>query len=149
MIFAFATLVIFMSAGLAVEYSQSINIKTRVNNALDAATLATARAIQIGEITEEQGEAYLKDVFIANVGIEALEGSLYEIKNVVINPVTQEVSAQATYDQDLDFISIGATSGFDGTGQRLGRDLRCFRCRGRLRARHDGFHGRLQDRRAA
>ena len=107
MIFAFATMVIFMSAGLAVEYSQSINIKTRVNNALDAATLATARAIQIGEITEDEGEDYLRDVFMANVGIETLDGSLYTIKNVIINPVTQEVSAQATYDQDLDFISVG------------------------------------------
>ena len=107
MIFAFATAVIFLSAGLAVEYSQSINIKTRVNNALDAATLATARAISIGDITEADGEDYLKDVFMANIGIDALEGSRYEVKNVVINTVAQTVSAQATYDQDLDFISVG------------------------------------------
>ncbi len=107
MIFAFATAVIFLSAGLAVEYSQSINIKTRVNNALDAATLATARAISIGDITEAEGEDYLKDVFMANIGIDALDGSRYEVKNVVINTVAQTVSAQATYDQDLDFISVG------------------------------------------
>ena len=107
MIFAFATAVIFLSAGLAVEYSQAINIKTRVTNALDAATLATARAISIGDITEAEGEAYLKDVFMANIGIDALEGSRYTVKNIVINTVSQTVSAQATYDQDLDFISVG------------------------------------------
>ena len=107
MIFAFATAVIFLSVGLAVEYSQSINIKTRVTNALDAATLATARAISIGDITEEQGAAYLEDVFIANIGVDALEGSRYTISNVTINTTNQTVSAQASYDQDLDFISVG------------------------------------------
>jgi Flp pilus assembly protein TadG len=107
MIFAFATAVIFLSAGLAVEYSQAINIKTRVTNALDAATLATARAISIGDITEAEGEQYLKDVFMANIGIDALDGSRYTIQNIVINSVSQTVSAQATYNQDLDFISVG------------------------------------------
>ncbi|MEM6462211.1 MAG: TadE/TadG family type IV pilus assembly protein [Pseudomonadota bacterium] len=110
MIFAFATAVIFLSVGLAVEYSHSINIKTRVTNALDAATLATARAISVGDITEAQAPKYLEDVFIANIGETKLSGSPYTLKNIKIDTVAQTVSAQANYDQDLDFISVGTAA---------------------------------------
>ncbi|WP_136658033.1 pilus assembly protein [Nitratireductor sp. XY-223] len=108
MIFAFATAAIFLTVGLAVEFSHSINMKTRVTNSLDAATLATARALSIGEITEDQADDYLEAVFIANLGVDDLGSSDFAIENITINPVDKTVSARAVYDQDLKFISIGA-----------------------------------------
>ncbi|MEX3011842.1 pilus assembly protein TadG-related protein [Hoeflea sp. TYP-13] len=110
MIFAFATGVIFLTVGLAVEYSESINIKTRVTNALDAATLATARAISIGDITEAQGADYLESVFTANIGVDDLSKSKYSLESITINTVSQTVSATARYDQDLKFISVGTAA---------------------------------------
>ncbi|MCP5088723.1 MAG: hypothetical protein GY952_18180, partial [Rhodobacteraceae bacterium] len=49
--------VIFLAAGLAVDYSRSLGTKSRINNALDAATLATGRALSIGEISTTGTEA--------------------------------------------------------------------------------------------
>ncbi|WP_419907028.1 pilus assembly protein TadG-related protein [Hoeflea sp.] len=110
MIFAFATAAIFLTVGLAVEFSHSINMKTRVTNSLDAATLATARALSIGDITEAQAEDYLEAVFIANIGVDDLGSSNISIQDITVNPVDKTVSAKAVFDQDLKFISVGAAT---------------------------------------
>lgn len=105
--FAFAAVAIFLSVGLAVDFSRSIGTKTRINNALDSATLATARALSIGEITRPQADAYLSALFAANIGVENLAGSKYKIDNINIDPVKQTVTASASYDQKLVFMQVG------------------------------------------
>lgn len=116
MIFAFATAAIFLTVGMAVEFSHSINMKTRVTNSLDAATLATARALSIGEITEEQAKNYLEAVFIANIGVDSLNDSDFTIEDITVNSVNKTVSAKAVYDQDLRFISVGAAADKQAVG---------------------------------
>ena len=110
MMFGLATAAIFLTIGLSVEYAQSINMKTRVTNSLDAATLATARALSIGDITEAQAEAYLESVFIANIGVENLAGSQFQLDDVTVNPVANTVSAKASFNQDLRFLSVGTSN---------------------------------------
>lgn len=108
--FAFTSVAIFLSVGLAVDYSRSIGEKTRINNALDAASLATARALSIGEISQKgnAAENYFKAIFAANLGIEDLPKSDYAVKNFKINPTDQTVSATADYKQSLTFMRVGS-----------------------------------------
>ena len=107
--FGFCTVAIFLAIGLAVDFSRSMGEKTRINNALDAASLATARALSIGEVSEtgNAAENYFKAVFAANMGIDSLAGSDYTIKNFNIDPVDQSVTAVAEYDQELTFTRVG------------------------------------------
>ncbi|MEX3011841.1 pilus assembly protein TadG-related protein [Hoeflea sp. TYP-13] len=104
---AFATGVLFLTAGLAVEYTLALSQRTRITNALDAATLATARAISIGEVTQANAPDYLKQVFAANIGVDNLATSRYSLHNIVIDPANNAVSAKATYNQQLKFINVG------------------------------------------
>lgn len=107
--FAFAATLIFLAVGLAVDFSLSLGTKTRINNALDAAALATGRALSIGEISEtgSAAEDYFKAVFAANVGDDTYDASTYTLKNFTLDTATQTVSAQMSVDQSLTFLRIG------------------------------------------
>ncbi|MCR9139986.1 MAG: pilus assembly protein [Alphaproteobacteria bacterium] len=109
--FAFASVAIFLSVGLAVDFSRSMVEKTRINNALDAASLATARALSIGELPEtgDAAETYFKAIFAANLGIEDLNASDYSVTNFAIDPTDQTVSATADVDQSLTFMRVGSS----------------------------------------
>ncbi|MCP4314996.1 MAG: pilus assembly protein [Hyphomicrobiales bacterium] len=112
MMFGLGIAVIFMAAGLAFDYSISLTNKTRVNNALDAATLAAARGIAAGELSPDvdgQVETYLKAVFAANLGVDDLDASMFAIDSVTIDTDTQSVAATATIDQPLHFIKVATT----------------------------------------
>ncbi|WP_419907031.1 pilus assembly protein TadG-related protein [Hoeflea sp.] len=107
MMFGLGVAFIFLAAGIAVDYSISLSNKTRINNALDAATLATARAIASGDLdpsVDGAAESYVEAVFLANIGIDALAGSRYALNNVTYNPSNGSVSASASYNQGLQLI---------------------------------------------
>tara|TARA_R110000751_G_scaffold107645_8_gene203949 strand:- start:31551 stop:33047 length:1497 start_codon:yes stop_codon:yes gene_type:complete len=109
--FALSSVAIFLSVGLAVDYSQSIGNRTRVTNALDSATLATARALSIGDVRERDAEDYLKVIFASNLGIDSLEDlnkSKFRVENININKTNQTVTASASYDQQMMFMPIGS-----------------------------------------
>lgn len=109
--FAFVSVAIFLSVGLAVDFSRSMVEKTRINNALDAASLATARALSIGEVAEtgDAAETYFKAIFAANLGVDDLDASDYSVTNFAIDPTGQTVSATADYDQSLTFMRVGSS----------------------------------------
>ncbi len=106
--FGFCTIAIFLTIGLAVDFSRAMSAKTRVNNALDAASLATARALSIGEISEkgDAAETYFKAVFAANIGVDDLARSDYKVKNFKIDKASQTVTATAEIDQKLTFTRV-------------------------------------------
>ena len=118
MMFGLATAAIFLTIGLSVEYAQSINMKTRVTNSLDAATLATARALSIGDITQAQAAGYLQQVFIANIGVKNIAGSQFKLDDVTIDPVANTVTAKASFHQDLRFLSVGTANDKQIVGSR-------------------------------
>lgn len=107
--FALGMTVIFMAAGLAVDYSMSLGTKTRINNALDAATLATARALASGEFDTGGTHAldYFKAVFAANVGDDAFDSSTYTVEHFTIDAKAQTVSGEISTDQWLTLSQIG------------------------------------------
>lgn len=118
MMFGLATAAIFLTIGLSVEYAQSINMKTRVTNSLDAATLATARALSIGDITQAQAASYLEQVFTANIGVKNIAESRFKLDDVTIDPVANTVTAQASFHQDLRFLSVGTANDKQIVGSR-------------------------------
>ena len=109
--FGLAIFVIFLAGGLAFDYSVALKNKTRVNNALDAATLAAARGIAARELSadsENEVEDYLKAVFAANLRVDDLDSSPYSVDNIVIDTEAQSVSATASINQPLYFIKVGS-----------------------------------------
>lgn len=108
MMFGLGVGVIFLAAGIAVDYSMALAGKTRVNNALDAATLATARALSVGEINPDNAEDYLERIFAANIGtaVDDLEDSPYLLYDVIINEATGAVTASARYEHDLKLLQV-------------------------------------------
>ncbi|MCY6383225.1 VWA domain-containing protein [Hoeflea prorocentri] len=123
MLFALAIGVVFLATGLAVDYSMGLLNKTRVNNALDAATIATARAIAAGDVdpsVSNEAENYLKAVFAANLGVDDVDASKYDVSDIVVDTASQEVSAKASVNQGLyltqvkldeDAIKVASSSG--------------------------------------
>lgn len=107
--FAVASTLIFLAVGLAVDFSLSLGTKTRINNALDAASLATGRALSIGEISEtgSAAEDYFKAVFAANVGDDTFDATTYTLNNFTVDTASQTVSAEMNVDQPLTFLRIG------------------------------------------
>ena len=101
---------LFLAAGLAVDYSIALMNKTRMNNALDAATLATARAISADELnTQAEVEGYFENIFKANLEISDLETSKYSLHDISYDLDKGSVSASARYNQDLKLLQVATT----------------------------------------
>ncbi len=110
--FGLGIFMIFLAGGLAFDYSVALMNKTRVNNALDAATLAAARGLAAGELSADavsEVEDYLEAVFAANLDVEDLEASPYSVDNIEIDTEAQSVSATASMNQRLYFIKVGSS----------------------------------------
>lgn len=109
-LFAAAAVVIFMSAGVAVEFTRAINEKSAMANALDAAVLATARSISTGDLAIEDAETFLRRMFVANMQLDEGELSKFDIENVTFDNTTKTVSATATHDFSTRFRFFGANN---------------------------------------
>ena len=109
--FGLGIFIIFPAGGLVFDYSVALMNKTRVNNALDAATLAAARGIAAGELsadTDNEVENYLKAIFAANLQVDDLDTRPYSVDSIVIDTNAQTVSATASIDQPLYLIKVGS-----------------------------------------
>ena len=107
--FGLAATFIFLAGGLAVDYTLALGSRIRINNALDAASLATGRALAIGEIssTGDAAENYFKAVFAANMGDNAFDSTTYTLKNFNLDMVAKMVSAEVEIDQNLTLLRVG------------------------------------------
>lgn len=108
--FALVTTVIFAAGGLAVDYAMLLNTKSRLNNALDAASLATSRAISIGEIRTTGNDArnYFKKVFASNMGDDAFDPARYTLDRFVVDTDRQTVSAEVSIDRPLMLMRVAS-----------------------------------------
>lgn len=59
----FVILLVVTTVGAAVDYSQAVNARHGLSNALDSATLATARDLSAHRIQEDEASAYLQAYF--------------------------------------------------------------------------------------
>ncbi len=107
--FGLATTIIFLAAGLAVDYTVALNKKIRINNALDAASLATGRALSISEIgtTGTEAKDFFKAIFAANMGDDAFDTNVYALDSFTIDTDAQTVSAAVSTKQPLTLLRVG------------------------------------------
>lgn len=107
--FALMSALIFLAAGLAVDYVQSLSNRTEISNALDAATLATGRALAIGEIstTGTDAQDYLMAIFAANVGDDTFDTGTYALENFTLDTDNNTLAASVSIEQPLTFLRIG------------------------------------------
>jgi Flp pilus assembly protein TadG len=119
-LFAFSVVVIFISVGLAVDFSRFMGAKTRTRNALDVAALATARALSVGEVPNSgnQAENYFKAMFASNVGADNFSASGYRLNSFTINTATNTVSATASYEVPLTFLRFATSKTKQTVGSR-------------------------------
>lgn len=108
-LFAICCTVLFLGAGLALDYAAMIRTKARLNNALDAATLATSRAISIGEVetSGDGAENYFKAVFAANMGDNEFDHSKYSLDSFTIDTGAQTVAGEVSTIYPLTLLRIG------------------------------------------
>ncbi|MEM6461247.1 MAG: pilus assembly protein [Pseudomonadota bacterium] len=101
--------VIFLASGMAVDYSMLLQTKTRVGNALDAAALATGRALSAEEMSADGDEAedYFKAVFAANMGDDAFETDVYTLESFTVDEDAKTVSGSVSVDRDLSLLPVG------------------------------------------
>ncbi len=113
-LFALLATVIFGVAGLALDYARALNLKIRINNALDAATLATARAVAVGDVapTEEKATDYFKSIFAANMEHDSFKESVYVLKDFELDKDEESIFADVSAVQNTTFLRVafGKTS---------------------------------------
>jgi Flp pilus assembly protein TadG len=105
--FGLTAVVLLTAGGLAVEVSRAMTERSSMANALDAAVLATARSISLGEITRAEAENYMNAMFAANLNVSAEEVAGYRIDNIQFNEATKTLSANGTRDFDTMFRFFG------------------------------------------
>lgn len=98
-LFAVVSVAVSMAAGAAVDISQALGDRTHMANALDAAVLATAKAISSGRIESAQAESYMTKIFKGNIGQSATGTGDFSLSAVQVDAATMTVSAtaRATY----------------------------------------------------
>ncbi len=103
MTFALASSVIMMGAGLAVDFSQTLNVKTNLRAALDSALLSTAREISRGKVSEKDAKAKVEQFLAANLNAGRVNPAATSLSSFKLNPATNAISATATTNYKIYF----------------------------------------------
>lgn len=102
-IFGLASMVLFLMAGAAVDFSQALSVRQKLGNALDAAALAVGSS---GTLDEDDARDLAEDVFYANFPADEI-GTPGEL---TINLAEQVVTLSATASVDTAFLGIIGTN---------------------------------------
>lgn len=105
LLFGAAALVGIVAVGLSVDLTRAYSNHAEMRDGLDAAVLATSRAITSGDIKPEDAEEYLEQYLEGILGISIGAGQEYQFAKLKIDQKTQTVSAILTRDVPLAFMS--------------------------------------------
>ena len=94
--FAAAATVIMLGAGLAVDFSQMLNVKTNLAQSLDAALLSTAREIARGKVSEADAKAKVEEYLAANLNANRVSAASTYLASFKLNAKTNAIAATAT-----------------------------------------------------
>jgi Flp pilus assembly protein TadG len=97
-----------MSAGMAVDVTRMYATKTQMQDALDAALLATTRDIAQGKTKTSDAQAAVARFFEVNLNLRRFEEGSTKITNFKFDPVAVKVSARAEIDLPLVFPFFGS-----------------------------------------
>lgn len=96
MTFALTASVVMMGAGLAIDFSQTLNVKTNLRSALDSALLSTAREISRGKVSEIDAKAKVEQFLAANLNAARVNPAATTLSSFKLNTATNAISATAT-----------------------------------------------------
>ena len=93
--FAISSLVVTMASGVALDTARLYSAKTKLNNAMDAAVLATTRDLTTGVIAEEDAEDAVGDFLYANMDANGVSGVSVKIDDIDIDPSNKTLEIDA------------------------------------------------------
>lgn len=109
MMFAVGMITILMATGFALDFGRAVSSQSSARDALDAAILATARQLSIGELDPDDAYDFLKNYLEGTLGQEIGEGKEYRISNFSIDETNEKITADLTRELPLTFMSVGGT----------------------------------------
>jgi Flp pilus assembly protein TadG len=95
MVFAAASTVIMLAAGLAVDFSHMLNVKTNLSSALDAALLSTAREIARGKVSAAGAQSKVEEFLAANLNTNRVNPAMTHLASFNLNIKTHAITATA------------------------------------------------------
>ncbi|MEM8541824.1 MAG: TadE/TadG family type IV pilus assembly protein [Pseudomonadota bacterium] len=93
--FAISSLVVTMASGVALDTARLYSAKTKLNNAVDAAILATTRDLTTGAIAEEDAEEAVGDFLYTNMDVNGVNGATVKIDDIEIDTSNKTVEIDA------------------------------------------------------
>lgn len=101
--FALTASMLLVTVGLSVDYARLVSARSQLNHALDAAVLSTARDITRNKIDKKEAAKIIRAFLEANLDGQRLTKSNVRLTDVRIDPVTNELSAEASTDVEMMF----------------------------------------------
>ena len=101
-----ASVMLTTAVGLSVDVARIYAAKTKLDNAVDAAVLSTARALTKGAASEDEARAAVTKFIKANYDPAAFMGASVDIGTISIDPVTKTLRAQASVDLPMTIMQI-------------------------------------------
>lgn len=109
-----AMLVLVSTIGAAVDYSQAVNTRKSLASALDSATLATARDLSFGRISEDQAAAFLQTHFDKSYELTfSSNRSNQDPLEVDIDTENGKVNARANTEMPTSFMGLAGFTTLD------------------------------------
>lgn len=94
-IFAITAVALVLAGGLAVDGARLYSAKSKLDNAMDAAVLATTRDITTGKIAKEDAEEAIGNFLYSNINPASFSNAEVKIDNISIDDVTKTVKVDA------------------------------------------------------
>lgn len=95
MLFAGASVMFLMAGGLALDTSRMFAAKAKLNNAIDAAVLATTRDLTTGVIAEADAEAAVANFIYTNMELGGFSPDDVKIDGITIDQTSKTVEIDA------------------------------------------------------
>ncbi|MEM5502542.1 TadE/TadG family type IV pilus assembly protein [Ahrensia kielensis] len=94
-IFAITSVALVLAGGIAVDGARLYSAKSKLDNAMDAAVLATTRDITTGKIAKEDAEEAIGNFLYSNINPASFSNAEVKIDNISIDDVTKTVKVDA------------------------------------------------------
>ena len=109
MMFAAATTALVLAGGIALDLSRAVNSQSTALNALDAAVLATARQLSLGNIETDEAYDFLVNYLEGTLGVTIGSGTEYYLANFSIDEEKEKISADLTRDLPLTLTALAGS----------------------------------------
>lgn len=106
MMFAAVTVTVLLSAGIALDFSRAVSSQSSARDTLDAAILATARQLSLGNITPDDAHDYLVTYIEGTLKVEIGAGREYRLANFQVDPVRKRITADLIREMPLSLLAV-------------------------------------------